>query len=127
MPASPDPSLLRGDHVRVVRESLGLTRIDLARLLDVSFDSVRSWEGNRRGTPPGVIEELQKLQDRQDEAAARAVESYMSLPGPGEGPAPVFTITRDDPYPVGWQRNVAARVAQRRTDLVVEDQARGED
>lgn len=128
MPAHPDPSLLRGDFVRVVREYLGLTRGELAGLLEVSFDSVRSWEGDRRGTPPGVILQLQQLQERLDDEAAHALEHYLSLPGPGEGPAPVFTITdEDETRPPGWQRHIAARVAQHRADLIVDDQAKRED
>lgn len=124
MPARPDPSLLRGDFVRVVREYLGITRGDLAALLDVSFDTVRSWEGNRRGTPPGVITQLQQLQDSLDDEAEAAIQQYESLPMTGQGP--VFTITDEGPRPAGWQRHIAARVAQHCRDLIVDDQAKRE-
>ena len=38
MPARPDPSLLRGTTVRIIREYLGLTRGELAALLPVEAD-----------------------------------------------------------------------------------------
>ena len=128
MPARPDPSLLRGATVRIIREYLGLTRGELAALLEVSFDSVRSWEGDRRGTPPGVITQLHRLQDQLDQEAATALGHYLGEPGPAEGVrAPVFTV-EDGPErrPPGWQRHIAARVAQYRPDLVIEDKAHRE-
>ena len=123
MPARPDPSLLRGATVRIIREYLGLTRGELAALLEVSFDSVRSWEGDRRGTPPGVITQLRQLQNALDEEAATALEHYLAQPGPAEAaPGPVFTI-KDAPgsRPAGWQRHIAARITQHRPDLVIQD------
>lgn len=128
MPARPDPSLLRGTTVRIVREYMGLTRGELADLLEVSFDSVRSWEGDRRGTPPGVIAQLHRLQDQLDQEAATALEHYLAEPDPAEGgPAPVLTIEEGpDRRPAGWQRHIAARVAQHRPDLVIEDNAHRE-
>ncbi|MEO4039948.1 helix-turn-helix transcriptional regulator (plasmid) [Micrococcaceae bacterium Sec6.3] len=126
MPAKPDPSLLRGDYVRVVREALGLTRGELADLLDVSFDTLRSWEANRRGTPPGVITQLQEIQDRHAREITQALMDYPALRDE-DGNLPVLTITSGDASrPPGWQRRIAASIAHACSDLIVDDQARRE-
>ena len=50
-----------GPTVSAVRELLGLSRTELADLLGVSMDSVRSWEVGRRPVPAHVADELAAL------------------------------------------------------------------
>lgn len=117
-----NPALMRGTLVRTMREYMGLTRNDLAGALGVSFDSVRSWEGDRRGTPPGVIAQMQQMLGELDEDAAQQLEHYLAL---DEGEA-VFTITDGrgpGEKPAGWQRHIAARIAQHRADLIIREES----
>lgn len=115
----PEYNANQAGFVRVVREYLGLTRSELAEMLDVGFESVRSWEKGRRRIPSGVIGQLQELQGQLDDEAAAVMDDYLGREYTAENP-PVLRIA-DDPNgrPLGWQRHIAARLAQHLADLIV--------
>lgn len=96
-----------GETLAAIRAGLGLSRADLAEHLDVSFDSVKSWENDRRGVPAGVWGEIRALEKAQEEEIRHHIEEFTARPNT---PATLYIETGPEARPVGWQRAVAARV-----------------
>ena len=57
----------------------GLTQREAATFLDSREDTVRSWSLGRRNAPPGVIEQMRDLIDRQEEAAVQAIRQIEAM------------------------------------------------
>lgn len=53
---------MRSGQLRVVREGLGLTRTDVARMARVSVQAVKNWEQGRNAVPSGVGRDLENLE-----------------------------------------------------------------
>ena len=75
-PFDVDDAIKRAAICRATRERVGLTRDELARLVNVSERSVKMWESHSGdgSCPDDVIELLYELLDKQDDDVARAVE-----------------------------------------------------
>ncbi len=73
-PDAPIPSdARRSVPVRLVRERLGMTQVDLAALLHVPLGTLRNWEQRRFAIDPAVQALLLVLY-REPEAALRALQ-----------------------------------------------------
>ena len=59
---------------RILIDACGLSLREAADFLDSREDSIMSWSSGRRGTPPGVIEELHELLTRQTIAAQHGAD-----------------------------------------------------
>ncbi len=60
-------------YARRVRKRLGLTQRELARRIDVSLDTVRSWEQGKK-VPTGPAKALFKIMDKAPELALSALD-----------------------------------------------------
>lgn len=109
-------SIHHGERIASIRTALGLSQADLAVLLDVSWETVRSWEGGRRAYQPGVWEDLLGLLAQHQEQITDRTQQFQSrsdLP-------PVLLIEKGaGTWPVGWQRTVAAAVLAEVPELVI--------
>lgn len=61
-----------GAYARRIRKRLGLTQVQLAKMLDVPLDTLRSWEQGKR-YPTGPAKALLRILDRSPEAALAAL------------------------------------------------------
>jgi DNA-binding transcriptional regulator YiaG len=63
------PSTLSPEDVIKIRKSLGYSVEQFAKLVDVSFETVRSWESGRRGCkgPAALLIRLLSEYSRSDE------------------------------------------------------------
>lgn len=50
---------------REMRESLGLTRPELARKVGVAWETVKCWENGRRGIPLYAVKAMHRLRRRK--------------------------------------------------------------
>ncbi len=57
---------------RQVRKSLGLTRVEFARRIDVPYETIRNWGRDRRG-PTGAARTLLRILDTASEMALRVL------------------------------------------------------
>ncbi|MEV8606158.1 hypothetical protein AB0465_40560 [Streptomyces griseoviridis] len=112
-----EENALSDAEVRTARETLGLTSHDFARLMEVSPDTVRSWEQGHDDSPGRVRTEIAELRAQTDEAVADMVDAYEA----GDDDT-ITTYRNDDEYkaanPGGrwsasWHRQVAACAAAR--------------
>lgn len=103
-----------GEMIACIRTALGLTRADLATAIDVSHESIRSWEVGRRPVPVGIWDELAELEGQAD----REVADHLSALTDG-APAVFRFATGPGVRPVGWQQVIAARVHRQRPDLTI--------
>lgn len=111
--AMPDDERMTDAEFRVVREFLGVSGDWLGKHLAVSDRTVRHWEAGRYPIPDGVrlaIEQLEQVATQQVSAAVELLNDEAD---------PVLGIPRQDsdcppecPFPAGWHRAIAARVAQ---------------
>ncbi len=60
-------------YARRVRKRLGLTQRELARRIDVSLDTIRSWEQGKKA-PTGPAKALFKVLDKAPELALSALD-----------------------------------------------------
>jgi transcriptional regulator with XRE-family HTH domain len=67
------PDTLTGAELATLRESCGLLREDLARMLQVEPRTVKHWEHGRSGVPDDVARQVQQMARAIDEAAAQAL------------------------------------------------------
>ena len=70
------PSSFTGADLRALRARLGVTQIELARLLGYSPSTVRAWEHGRRAIAVAVHQRLVMLTrqaDKRQQALARSV------------------------------------------------------
>ncbi|MBD2766269.1 helix-turn-helix transcriptional regulator [Kocuria sp. cx-455] len=103
-----------GEMIACIRTALGLTRADLAAAIDVSHESIRSWEVGRRPVPAGIWDELAKLEAQADQEVAGHLAALE------RGAPAVFQFdTGPQAGPVGWQQVIAARVHRQRPDLTI--------
>lgn len=65
--------------VAAIRERLGITQEDLARLIDASVSTVRAWEQGRR-VPTGTARTLLLVLDKEPEAVLRALDGPAAAP-----------------------------------------------
>lgn len=56
------------NNVKKIRNKLDLMQVELAELLDVSIDSVRSWETGRRNPNKFMLNYLEKLADEKEKS-----------------------------------------------------------
>ncbi|MDU5874542.1 MAG: hypothetical protein E6Z28_05870 [Actinomyces urogenitalis] len=102
-------------HFRVMRETLGISNADIARILDVSDRSVHKW--NFTITAPDAAweildEQAERVQGSVDELLARAERQ-------GEGEPVVLRVYPSDetaeaagvPMPASWHRAAAGIAA----------------
>ncbi|KQP50898.1 MULTISPECIES: helix-turn-helix domain-containing protein [unclassified Methylobacterium] len=77
-----DPSYLEGAVVvrppHRVRERLGLTQVEFARLIDAPLATLKNWEQGRTSVPP-YVRVLLNILDREPEAALRALGRAPSI------------------------------------------------
>ena len=99
-----------------MRELLGLSRTELADLLGVSMDSVRSWEVGRRPVPAHVADELAALQDRARQEVEHLAAGFARRP---DVPPVILLEQGPEAMPLGWQRRIAARVAHQVPHLLL--------
>jgi DNA-binding XRE family transcriptional regulator len=59
MSAKPIPTLFR-----LIRERCGLTREEMADVMDVRFDTLRAWDSGQRNAPAGAIADARTLYQR---------------------------------------------------------------
>lgn len=105
-----------GERIAAVRTSLGLSRADLAGLLDVSFETVKGWEIGRRAVPAGAWRDVLGLRARHD---AEAAGHIARLSGAGQSPAQLSIVDAPESMPLGWQRAVAAAVLRQIPELTI--------
>lgn len=103
-----------GEMIACIRTALGLTRADLAAAIDVSHESIRSWEVGRRPIPAGIWDELAELEAQAD----REVAGHLAALA-GGAPAVFRFDTGPEARPVGWQQVIAARVHRQRPELTI--------
>ena len=116
IPMSPTYAEGYGPTVSAVRELLGLSRTELADLLEVSMDSVRSWEVGRRPVPAHVADELAALQDRARQEVEHLAAGFARRP---DVPPVILLEQGPEAMPLGWQRRIAARVAHQVPHLLL--------
>jgi putative transcriptional regulator len=63
-----------GLEVRRIRESVGLSQEDFARVLGISPSGLRKWEQNQR-QPRGAARTLLQIMEKEPAAVARALRS----------------------------------------------------
>lgn len=105
-----------GERIAAVRTSLGLSRADLAGLLDVSFETVKGWEIGRRAMPSGAWHDVIRLRARFDTEVAWHIAGMSTL-APGE--AVLRLDEGPESMPLGWQRAVAAAVLRQIPELTI--------
>ena len=96
-----------GEMIACIRTALGLSRADLGAALDVSHESVRSWETGRRTVPAGIWDDLAELETQADHEVATHLTELAADP---DAPAVFRFDTGVGARPVGWQQVIAARV-----------------
>lgn len=64
----PDPD------VKAIREKIGVSQAEFARLIAVSLDTIKNWEQARR-TPTGAARVLLKILDTDPEHAIKAIHA----------------------------------------------------
>lgn len=111
-----------GGEFRTIREYLGLSRREMAELLDVSEGTIQNWEKGKYTPPPGVAAEVSQL-----EAYTRDVVDTIVVVAAEREQSMLLVWRQDADMPPGrartlgasWWRCVAARVRERVDDLVV--------
>jgi len=122
----PHPLIMTAAELRRLRESLGLTVRDLAKVTGRNERNVHRWERGEAAIGRETAEALVELVQRTDEAVAGIVAAHTA----GE---PVLTYATDEDYrdaepdasvartladgervywPASWHRSVADRAAQ---------------
>lgn len=111
--ALPEGERMTPAELRVAREFLGLSTVQLAALLRVTDRTVRHWEEDKYPIPPGVAGELDRLERRAADLAARLAREM------GAQPSPTLATYRTDAdyreadpagrLPASWHRAAAAR------------------
>lgn len=97
----------------VFRHLVGLTRDELATVLDVNPRTLRAWEAGRDTMPSTVVKEMLVLADQHKHlAATMARQEFVLIPGPS-------TPTHDG-YPRGWWVAAAARAVVLEPNLDVD-------
>lgn len=110
--AMPDDERMTDAEMRVVREFLGVTPEWLAEHLAVSARTVRHWEAGKFAIPDGVRLSVEQLEGVADQQVAVAVELLNDAAGPVLGlPRHDSDCPPECPFPAGWHRAIAARVA----------------
>lgn len=117
-------SRMPGGELWTVREWLGLSRADLARLLEVREDTVRQWELGRYRIPHRVREEVESLEritaDVVDQLVTALHDSRDQL-------VEIYRETDDIPadrpdvarFGARWWRHVVARACHEVPGVVV--------
>ncbi|WP_292506009.1 helix-turn-helix domain-containing protein [Methylobacterium sp.] len=71
-----DPSYMEGAVVvrppQMIRERLGMTQVEFAKLIDAPLATLKNWEQGRTAVPP-YVRVLLNIIDREPEAALRAL------------------------------------------------------
>lgn len=101
---------------RVTREHLGLSRRDVAAMLEVEERAVRRWDDGTSALPPGVIASVAHWVELTDDYVRQMAEAFNSKPGS----VVLYTYRNDDDYRragndqwcAGWHRAMIARVAE---------------
>lgn len=107
---------MNGVKIAATRQLLGLSRGELAAILDVSAETLRGWEAEIRPPKPSALATLAGLRARHDAEAAQLVET--ALDG-----TPIIIPT--EPMPEGWYLALTARVIDRDPEARI-DRARHE-
>ena len=71
-----DAVVIRQPHV--IRERLGMTQVEFAKLIDAPLATLKNWEQGRTMVPP-YVRVLLNILDREPEAALRALGLSSSL------------------------------------------------
>jgi hypothetical protein len=110
--AMPEDERMTDAELKVVREFLGVSGDWLADHLGVSPRTVRHWEAGKYPIPDGVRLTVEQLEQVAAQQVTAAVEML------NDAPDPVLGIPRTDadcppecPFPAGWHRAIAARIA----------------
>lgn len=64
----------------LLRRRCGLSQHKAAEFLEVRLDTIKSWDGDRRGVPDRVIAELRELYNRMRRAAFEALAIMDEMP-----------------------------------------------
>jgi len=114
----PDPGCMTGAELRVVRDGLGLSGPQLARLLDVNDRTVRRWELDEAPVPEGVRLQIERYEAYTADLIQTVINELLAM----QGDVGIVTYRDDEsywadepgmkPWPASWQRTVVYRVAQ---------------
>lgn len=108
-------------EIVAMREDMGLSMGQLARLLGADLKTVKRWEWGARGISDAYADRLEALYDQFEQHIAAALELAKTHPGT------TFTMYRDEgkgglqpdgPFPASWTRAVGREV-WKRTDGAV--------
>lgn len=102
---------MNGVKIAATRQLLGLSRGELAALLDVSSETLRAWEAQSRPPHPAALMTLAGLRACHDAEAGLLGE--IALDG--------TTITLPtEPMPQGWYLALSARVIDRDPEALID-------
>lgn len=104
-----------GERIAAIRVSLGLSRADLAVLLDVSWETEKGWEIGRRAVPAGALRDVLGLRAQHDAEIA----GHIARLSGADQPRQLRIEGGPEAMPLGWQRCVAAAVLRQIPDLVI--------
>lgn len=108
---------LSAAEFRVTREHLGLSRRNMAAMLEVEERAVRRWDDGLSPVPPGVVATIARWVELTDAYVEQMADAFDSR----QGTAVLYTYRDDDAYRragndewcAGWHRAMIARVAER--------------
>ncbi|WP_345750136.1 helix-turn-helix transcriptional regulator [Microbacterium rhizophilus] len=101
---------MTGAEIAATRQLLGLSQAELADMLGVSRDAVKSWESDKRNARPGVVADLSDLlaqHTREVERLTRGAADGIPIELPS------------GPKPRGWYVALGARVLDRVPDAML--------
>lgn len=104
-------------HLRILRESLGLGRMEFATLIGTRSKTVTNWEQGHSNIPPGAFRDALQLCEEMQHIVDAMVVEYKDQEQPV-----LRTYATDEAfraanpgtrYPASWHRMIAARVLDR--------------
>ena len=111
-----------GGELQARREYLGITRADLARLLNVREDTLRFWETGKTVIPYRVSSEITAIEEHTDSTVNAIIEAAE------KDKRPTIAVYRDTEqnipesvtdYGISWWRHVAARAHRIAPGIVI--------
>lgn len=115
---------MTGAQLRVQREHLGLSRIQLAAILGITAGIIADWESGREKTPYNLTNHLTTITRRTDDHLDALLATYTN----GDK---ILTYRTDDtyrrhhpngPYTASWHRALCARLLEALPDSTIEFQ-----
>lgn len=90
---------------KLLLQSTGLSTREAACFLNVSLDTVKSWNSGRNNCPDGALNEMSELIDRQNGAADAVldvIEGQIGRRGDPEGIVIGYCADDDEAQELGW-------------------------